>query len=178
MRKRSGRYSRSNRSLRSSLTSSESASGLGSPRSGWELLTSGGQSGSTYVPPQSLGKAQRTGSKTPAPNGSESKRSRSKPENELAESLRLANLGWFVEEHRFHPTRKWRFDFAFLAQRLAVEVEGGVWAGGRHTRGSGFLGDCEKYNEATRLGWRVLRFVPRKGWAQPAVQLITEMLAS
>ena len=63
-------------------------------------------------------------------------------------------------EHRFHPKRKWRFDFAWPDVRLALEVEGGVWTGGRHTRGSGFLGDVEKYNAAAVMGWRVLRCTP------------------
>jgi len=61
-------------------------------------------------------------------------------------------------ELRFHGTRKWRFDFAWPNIKLAVEVEGGTWARGRHSRGSGFAGDAEKYNEAALLGWRILRF--------------------
>lgn len=62
----------------------------------------------------------------------------------------------------FHPTRKWRFDYAWIPQAVAVECEGGVWSGGRHTRGGGFIKDMEKYNEAARLGWRVFRFTPRQ----------------
>ena len=62
-----------------------------------------------------------------------------------------------VPEHRFHPTRKWRFDFAHPASRVAAELEGGIWTGGRHTRGSGYRGDCEKYNEATLAHWAVFR---------------------
>ena len=61
-----------------------------------------------------------------------------------------------VREHQFHPTRKWRFDFAFPDDMLAVEIEGGV--NGRHHRFSGFAKDAEKYNAAALLGWRVLRF--------------------
>lgn len=63
-----------------------------------------------------------------------------------------------VSEYRFHPTRKWRFDFAWPDRWVAVEVEGGTWSGGRHTRGGGFQKDCEKYNNAALLGWIVLRF--------------------
>lgn len=72
-------------------------------------------------------------------------------------------------EYRFHPTRRWRFDYAFVDRKIGVEIEGGIWSGGRHTRGSGFLGDMEKYNEAGKMGWRVFRFTPselKKGIAQ------------
>ncbi len=65
-----------------------------------------------------------------------------------------------VREHRFHPERRWRFDFALPAFCIAIEVEGGVWTRGRHVRGRGFAADAEKYNEAAILGWRVLRVTP------------------
>lgn len=65
-----------------------------------------------------------------------------------------------VKEFRFHPTRRWRFDYAMPEHKIAVEVEGGVWTGGRHTSPKGFLGDMEKYNTATAMGWRILRTIP------------------
>lgn len=81
----------------------------------------------------------------------------------------MADLIWEVygietpqAEYRFHPDRRWRFDYCWPSQSIAVEIEGGVWSGGRHTRGSGFLKDMEKYNEAGRLGFRVFRFTPRQ----------------
>ena len=67
-----------------------------------------------------------------------------------------------LTEHRFHPTRKWRFDYAWEDHRVALEVEGGVWVGGRHTSGAGFVKDVEKYNEAACLGWRIIRCQPRE----------------
>ena len=62
-----------------------------------------------------------------------------------------------------HLGRRWRFDFAWPDRLLAVEVDGGAWipGGGRHTRGAGFASDHEKFNRATLLGWRVLRFTAR-----------------
>lgn len=75
----------------------------------------------------------------------------------LAAQLRMANQHGWEREHRFHPTRRWRFDLAHPAIGLAVEVEGGVWIRGRHSRGSGMTADCEKYAEALILGWDVLR---------------------
>jgi very-short-patch-repair endonuclease len=54
--------------------------------------------------------------------------------------------------------KDWRFDAAWIKERVYVELEGGVYSGGRHVRGAGFTGDAEKYNAATILGWRGLRF--------------------
>lgn len=65
-----------------------------------------------------------------------------------------------VKEFKFHPVRKWRFDYAVPEYKIALEVEGGVWTGGRHTSPKGFLGDIEKYNTATLMGWRVFRTTP------------------
>ena len=76
----------------------------------------------------------------------------------LALHIRAAGLPEPIREHRFHPVRKWRFDFAWPGRMIAVEVEGGTWANGRHTRGSGYERDAEKYNTAVELGWRVLRY--------------------
>ena len=58
---------------------------------------------------------------------------------------------------RFHPTRRWRADFLWRRERVIVECEGGVWTRGRHVRGAGYIGDCEKYNAATELGYHVFR---------------------
>ncbi len=78
----------------------------------------------------------------------------------IASYCALYKLPLPVGEHRFASPRLWRFDYAWKEQKVALEVEGGAWRGGRHTRGKGFTGDMEKYNRAVKLGWRVLRFTP------------------
>ncbi len=64
-----------------------------------------------------------------------------------------------VREYRFHPERRWRFDFAWPSYRMAVEVDGGQWMarGGRHNRDA----DREKLNAAACDGWRVIRLTPQ-----------------
>lgn len=74
---------------------------------------------------------------------------------------KAARLPEPVTEHRFAPPRRWRFDLAWPAHKVAVEIDGGTWIGGRHTSGSGFEKDAEKLNEAAILDWMVLRVTPR-----------------
>lgn len=74
-----------------------------------------------------------------------------------------------VAEYRFAPPRRWRFDFCWPQLLLAVEQDGGIWVQGRHNRGSGYIKDLAKFNEAARLGYRVFKFQPKdfiKGTAQ------------
>lgn len=95
---------------------------------------------------------------------------RSDPEEELATHLRQLQFPPFEREHVFHATRKWRFDFAWPALRVAVEVEGGLYPmkqadgtmrTGRHTSPKAFEQDAEKYFEAAMLGWIVVRVTPK-----------------
>ena len=94
----------------------------------------------------------------------------------LADLLKREGVTDFVREHRFHPVRKWRLDFAWPAEKLAVEVEGGVWIGGRHNRGAGFMADCEKYNELACSGWRLVRVTPGHFKTGQAVKWVTRAL--
>jgi hypothetical protein len=64
----------------------------------------------------------------------------------------------FWREYKFHPDRKWKFDYLLKHGNIAIEIEGGIWTRGRHTRGQGFIDDMEKYNTATLCGFRLLRF--------------------
>lgn len=76
----------------------------------------------------------------------------------------------------FHPTRKWRFDYAFARAMVAVEIEGGTRQGGRHSRHEGFERDCEKYNEAAILGWKVLRFTTEMVTTGTAINTVLRAL--
>lgn len=96
-------------------------------------------------------------------------------EDVLAFQIRVAKLPVPEREFRFHPVRKWRSDFAWQDHMLLVEVEGGTWTGGRHTRGKGFADDCTKYNHAALGGWKVLRFTIdqiNKGEALMMIELV------
>jgi very-short-patch-repair endonuclease len=69
----------------------------------------------------------------------------------------------------------WRFDFAWVDRKIAVEIEGGTWSGGRHTRGKGFEEDCRKYNAATFHGWQVYRFTSSQVNSGEAVKFIKSL---
>ncbi len=72
--------------------------------------------------------------------------------------------------------RDWRADFAILERRLLVEVEGGGWTGGRHTRGVGFSNDLLKYDAALRLGFSVYRCDPEMIRSGRAIETILMIL--
>jgi len=99
----------------------------------------------------------------------------SKLEATLALHMKAAGLNP-ESEFRFHPPRRWRFDFAFVDQKIAIEAEGGTYSGGRHTRGKGFEKDCEKYNAASLDGWRLLRFTSAMIESGQALQVIEAAL--
>lgn len=71
-------------------------------------------------------------------------------------------LPYATPEHKFHPTRRWRLDWAWVPNKIALEIDGGIWTYGRHTRAAGFLKDMEKMNEAALLGWLVIHVTPEE----------------
>ena len=101
------------------------------------------------------------------------------PKSEAEESFRLHlradRAPAYKREFRFHPKRKWRFDFAWPDLKLAVEIEGLTRDGGRHQRFGGFEADCEKYNTAAVMGWTVLRFT--QSMVQSGAAINTTLLA-
>lgn len=78
-------------------------------------------------------------------------------EARLLLQLRALRLPEPDREVELIPGRKFRWDFAWPAHRLAVEVQGGEWmAKGGHNSGRGIQRDAEKAALATLAGWRQL----------------------
>ena len=102
-----------------------------------------------------VAKRKKAGAKAKAKQAG-SKPAGSKGEIALAGQLDARGIG-YERELMLIPKRRFRFDF-LLAGDLIIEVEGGTWSGGRHTSGVGFRSDCQKYNMALELGYRVLRY--------------------
>ena len=79
-------------------------------------------------------------------------------ENLFAFQLDAAGLTQYVREYQAIPGRKFRFDFAFVDERLLIEINGGTYNGGAHGRGVGINRDYEKGNLAVQHGFRLLQF--------------------
>ena len=69
---------------------------------------------------------------------------KSAPEAAFLQIIQLQGFKEPKKEFRFHPKRRWRFDFAWPDEKFAVEIEGLTHSGGRHQRMDGFLRDAEK----------------------------------
>lgn len=92
--------------------------------------------------------------------------------------LKVFKIEGWEPEYKFCESRRWRFDVAFPAIQLGIEIDGGhyVPGGGKHTSLEGFENDCEKLNEAILLGWRILRFSPRMVTQGIAINFIERAL--
>lgn len=88
----------------------------------------------------------------------------------------MTGVAWEAE-YRFHPIRKWRFDYACPQFKIAIEQEGGIWTKGRHLTGKGFLADMEKYNEATVMGWHLLRYAPNQMLNEKTFEQIRRLIS-
>lgn len=114
--------------------------------------------GKLYTPPKAKPRAKGQAKTPKAP---------SEGEQVMALHLRAKNIP-FVTEFKFCNDRRWRSDFHLTGTKILIEIEGGTWSGGRHTRGKGYQDDCEKYSWAAAHGWIVLRFTTgqvKKGFA-------------
>jgi hypothetical protein len=100
--------------------------------------------------------------------------------DELLFQLKLAKVQTPKTEHRFHAARRWKFDLAWpwidIPGPLAVEVDGGLFVNGGHTRGAAREKDYERDAAAMLLGYRVLRVSPRQVKSGQALAWITELL--
>ena len=71
----------------------------------------------------------------------------------------LQELGLrYRSEYRFHKARKWRWDWILPDYMIAIELQGGGFVRGRHSRGAGMQEDMDKFNEGVRAGWKLLLF--------------------
>lgn len=87
------------------------------------------------------------------------RRALSKLDPKVAIELQLYGCGLpYQKEYRFHPERKFRFDFAIPDYKIAIEYEGIFSLKSRHTTVTGYSFDTEKYNLAIIGGWKVLRY--------------------
>lgn len=121
--------------------------------------------------------AQRSRSKPMARSGVPRKfgKTVSKGEALLESHLNALNIP-FTKEFRFHPDRKWQADFRIDDMPILVEVEGGVFSNGRHTRGEGYTKDCEKYSAAAVNGWFVIRGTTAQIKAGLVIQWIEKLI--
>ena len=102
--------------------------------------------------------------------------SASQLEAELALQIKALGLPGPIREYQAIKGRKFRFDFAWLEQRLLVEVNGGTYTQGAHSTGQGIRRDYEKSNLATLAGWRVLSFDGKSVKSGEAVEVIRQAL--
>lgn len=133
------------------------------------------------------------GGMAPAPAG---KRRRSPaPAVELFHQQLVVSGESPVRELRFAQEvhRQWRFDFAWPAERVAIEIDGlaphratkrkksgatytVMLAGGRHATVAGFEEDCLKKATAAVLGWTVLQFPQSLVRSGQALQFTLKLL--
>ena len=83
-----------------------------------------------------------------------------------------------VPEHQGIEGRRYRFDFAHPASQVAIEIDGGLWRGGKggHTSGSGAARDREKDVQATLAGWTVIRLTPEMSRDRAVLLMIVGLI--
>ena len=107
------------------------------------------------------------------------KRQGSVLEETLEFQLKCALMPRWEREFKFDATgRRWRFDFCWPDRRVAVELNGGSWVNGGHSRGTGFENDCYKHNAAVQQGWKVLVFTGKMVKSGEAIAEIERLLWS
>ena len=70
-----------------------------------------------------------------------------------------------IFEYKFNPDRKWKADYFIKELNLLIEYEGmgGKASGGigGHQTLVGYTNNCEKYNSACLLGFKLLRYTSK-----------------
>ena len=102
--------------------------------------------------------------------------SASELEDIFAAQLDAAGLTGYVREYQAIPGRKFRFDFAFVRERLLVEINGGTYNGGAHGRGCGISRDYTKANLAVVNNWRVLSFDTKQVKSGAALEVVEQLI--
>jgi len=102
--------------------------------------------------------------------------SASELEDIFAAQLDSAGLTGYVREYQAIPGRKFRFDFAFMKERLLVEINGGTYSKGAHSTGTGINRDYEKGNLAVLNGWRVLSFDTKMVKSGAALEVVEKLI--
>jgi very-short-patch-repair endonuclease len=105
--------------------------------------------------PAAHAEAQRA-EDAPRPKRRRGKAGPSKLEAALDQQIQLLQLPQPKREVRLVPGRQFRWDRVWRVQRLAVEIQGGTWKQGAHSRGAGQARDAKKQALATLAGWRCL----------------------
>lgn len=114
---------------------------------------------------------------TKKPNKKNNKKGKSsKLEAELFEQIKKAKLPLPVREFVAIPGRMFRWDFAWVKEKLLVEVQGGIYQKGAHSTGQGIERDMIKLNLATLNGYKVLQFSRRMIESGYALGVIHDML--
>ena len=98
-------------------------------------------------------------------------------EDKLEFQLKSAKITGFTREYKFHSKRRWRLDFAWIDQKIGVEVEGGIWLPrSGHNTGVGISRDVEKGNALTLLGWKLIRVTGKMIKNGEALNIIESIL--
>lgn len=120
---------------------------MGSRFSGWSQKDIDNLSGSKAIEPLKQGEFHAPKKKSNAPDYV----------GMISGALNILKVE-HVTEYKFLHDRRFKFDLAIPKYHIAIEFEGGIFSGGRHTRGKGYANDAKKYNLATMHGWKLLRY--------------------
>lgn len=79
------------------------------------------------------------------------------------------------KEVKISDEREFKNDYVHIPTKVIIEVDGGVYNGGRHVRAKGFINDCVKLNMATMAGYSIIRIptgFATENYLQPIIDFI------